>query len=476
MNILYVYTLDEAPSPKTPIRSPDLVQMGFSQIISLAEDHGYHATLLVLGSNSVKRHNMALLDSAMQAASPGLVCFTAVATQYPFVVSLAQHIKARYADTFLLIGGVHASLNPGAVIQDCFDGLCVGEGEFPTVELAGQLESGTSPRGIANLWIKKPDGSVEKNAPRPFMQDLDSLPLVNRKIWQPWIREPTGMHTVLLGRGCPYSCTYCCNHALRKLSVGKYVRMRSPANILAEIERVHRDYPATREVYLEVESIALDREWLKELSRKMSAFNSSNGHPFRFGTNYRVSKQSCNGEVFDLLREAGVGFINVGLESGCEHIRRDVLKRDYTNEQFLEARSLARERGIAVNTFNLLGIPGETLSDHMETVRVNRECQPEGLHTSIFFPYPGTELHERCRKEGLLKRNLPLELERRRSVLDLPGFSKRQIQHAFRWFEFRVYQGHRPTWKLLLRVALSVLWGSPRIAAALRRMRRMLTA
>ena len=75
---------------------------------------------------------------------------------------------------FLIAGGSHVSLNPGKAITDSFDAICIGEGEYPLLELADLLEQGLNPYKIQNLWIKN-GIDIEKNATRPFIEKLDEL-------------------------------------------------------------------------------------------------------------------------------------------------------------------------------------------------------------------------------------------------------------------------------------------------------------
>jgi len=100
-------------------------------------------------------------------------------------------------------------------------------------------------------------------------------------------------------------------------------------------------------------------------------------------------------------------------------------------------------------SFNMVGIPGETLADHMETVRLNRETRPHLSYTSIFFPYPGTELYRVCQKRGLLDQPLDVRRERRQAASDLPEFPCRAIQYAYNLFDWRIHEGH---WLLHIRL------------------------
>jgi radical SAM superfamily enzyme YgiQ (UPF0313 family) len=74
-----------------------------------------------------------------------------------------------------------------------------------------QLESGRKPGKIPNLYIKH-GTRIERNEPRPFMEDIDGLPFPDREMWAPRLANPLSRPSRLAGRGCPYQCTYCCNH------------------------------------------------------------------------------------------------------------------------------------------------------------------------------------------------------------------------------------------------------------------------
>lgn len=403
--------------------------------------------------------------------APDVAAFTCVSTQYPFIENVARAIRRVLPDAYLVIGGPHASLSPEDPAGSIFDAVCVGEGDEAMRELVGGLASGRHPSGIANMWLRQANGSIERNPPRPFLQDLDGLPHPDRDMWLPWVHEDHfDVPSVLLGRGCPHSCTYCSNHALRRLASGGYVRFRSPKSIVDEIDEVRRRYVSDdRCVYLEVETIAFDKGWTLELCDTLRRYNETLPGPLSFFCNYRISRRSLDGEVFGALAAAGFGRLNIGLESGSERVRREVLNRDYSNDDFFRAIELARDSGLEVNIFNMIGIPGETLNDHMETVRLNREARPGYSYTSIFFPYPGTDLHKVCDERGLLSDVRGHRLERVRPALDLPEFPRRQVQRAYDLFEWRIHKGRWPLHVRLRRLLRGHIYKSSAIDSAYRR-------
>jgi len=456
MKIMFIYSLDDTQSISRPLRSWSSIQFGISYISSVLKADGHSTQLVVLGSNNNFQDNIKLLNTFMGEFSPHLICVTAVASQYPFVKKIAGLIKSQWPDKYLVIGGVHATLNSSEVISDSFDAVCIGEGEYPILELCRQMEANTIPHGIANLWIKSPDGRIQENSPRSFLQDIDDLPFPDRTIWTSWMKEQLGAElAVLLGRGCPYGCTYCCNHALKKVASGKYVRFRSPENIIKEVAFLHATYPTHAKIYFEVESMALNKAWLIDFCNQLEAFNATINNLISYGCNFRISPQSIDEKIFLALKKANFYKVNIGLESGSERIRREILKRDYSNRDFLDVTVMARKVGLKIFVYNIIGLPGETYDDYMETVSLNRQCQPDNHLTGIFFPYPGTELYDMCIREGFINTTIDYRLERRQPVIDFPHFSKPQIQKAYIWFSYKVYKGYKPLWWVLMQTVMT---------------------
>ena len=456
MNILFVHSIDDILSPSRPLRSPAQMQFGISYISSVLKECGHHTKLIVL-SRMLGKNNIKIIDKSIAKFSPRLICFTAVYTEYRLIKNLAKYIKNQYPHIFLLAGGPHVSLNPGECITDGFDALCVGEGEYPTLELVSQLEKGRQPADIPNLWINH--GSlIEKNHPRTFLRDLDSLPFPDRQMWEEWIEEvPDSVTAVLLGRGCPFSCSYCCNHSLRNLAGGSYVRFRSPRNVVEEIKGITSQSPGGKNIYLEVETIGADKEWTLELCSQLEYLNTTLTHPIAYSTNLRITPNLKIEYLFAAFKKSNFTMVKIGLESGSERIRREILQRNYSNKDIIDAVSLARKYGLKVFFYNLIGIPGETLSDFKETIRINRICMPEVSIPHVFFPYPGTELYDLCKDLKLLPKVLDTDLERCKATLDLKGFSKKQIQDSYIWFHYDVYKGHKPMHKILFKVLVSKL-------------------
>ncbi len=418
------------------------------------------------------RNSLARIKEIIQNDKPQLLCLTAVTSQYPLIRKIATCVKDINPELCIIIGGHHATLNPDSTIQEpYFDAICIGEGEESIVAYVDQLVSGNQPTGINNLWIKnRHTGAIEKNLKAEFIQDLNGLPFIDRSLWDDFIVDKNRMHSVLVGRGCPNKCAYCSNHVLRRTGTGKYVRYRSPENVVEELAAICDRYDISS-VHLEAETLSINLEYTYKLCKALEAFNRIRTRPISFGANFSITRAIVgNGDFVAALKRANFDFINIGLESGSEQVRNEIMRRPiYSNSDLIDFCTIVREYGICLNLFVLIGTPGEEYSDYMQTIDCVRQCEPEHANVSIFYPYPGTDLFVLAKKQGLIKDNIVNpELERIRATLDLPGFSRKQIQKEYILFPYRAFKGKKSAADIAARVLRAYINTRPMMDRAYR--------
>lgn len=468
LQIACVYSVEDYINPQKPITTGYSIPFGIAMIASILKSAGYTIKTLVITPDTPL---LETLRSFIEDCQPKLFCLTAVSTQFPLMSQVAKVIKTIDPKIFIALGGHHASLAPEKAIS-CphIDAICIGEGENAVIEMAAQLEAGLQPSGIDNFWFKEPNsGMVEKNPTAPFIDNLDPLPFIDRDLWRPWINEPDLEPAVLVGRGCPNRCSYCSNHALRKLARGRYVRFRSPNNIVAEIEQIAQNFSVSA-IYLEVETIGANLAYALELCEVLAEFNRGRSNPIQFKINLSVTSkltQDINllDQLFSAFQRAGFVTLNIGLESGSERIRNGVLRRPpYTNEEIILFCNVARKYQIKIDLYVMIGIPGETLADFKKTIEVVRCCESNRNNLSIFYPYPGTDIYQIAKEKGYFsEQEIGHEKDRRRVYVKLPYFSQKRIMWEYIMFNYNVHKGKLPLQQIMIYTIETLLLASPNL-------------
>lgn len=90
----------------------------------------------------------------------------------------------------------------------------------------------------------------------------------------------------------------------------------------------------------------------------------------------------------------------MGVESGSERVRNQILKRGMKREAIVNAFKWAKEAGIRTSAFNICGSPTETEEEVMQTIQLNKECGADVGKMTVFTAFPGTELWDYCNKNG----------------------------------------------------------------------------
>jgi anaerobic magnesium-protoporphyrin IX monomethyl ester cyclase len=406
---------------------------GLGSLAAVAAREGFETDLVhVAEPVSEDRFRARLLESR-----PGLAAISATTNMFGWAARLARWSKAALPELPVVVGGVHATLQPEETLcEPAFDAAALGEGEWTLVEAARRIEAGQPYDDVAGLWTRTANGSIRRNPLRPLIADLDALPFPDRDVFG--FRKLVDFTknrraTMMASRGCPYSCTYCANRALRELLSGgdRYVRFRSPENVVAEAVEIRRRYPDVTNLVFHDDILLLDKNWFGEFAER---YARQVGLPFSMNGRANLIDE----EGMRLARQAGCRSIALGVESGSERMRREFLGRPMSDADLERAFRLCHEAGIAPMSFNMVGTIGEGPEDVLATAKLNARLGPSGgVQVSIFYPYPGTELYDRAKAEGRLT-GRSLESYFEDSVVRLERMTPRQVRRYFRSFRAMV--------------------------------------
>ncbi|HCJ65850.1 MAG TPA: hypothetical protein DHV62_00630, partial [Elusimicrobia bacterium] len=327
--------------------------------------------------------------------NPSLIAVSAMTTNYEKSLDLIKKINLKCK---VIFGGVHPTLMPESVInQKEIDFVCIGEGDEALPELCHYLENNNDISGIKNLYIKPEkecDGRVIKNDLRPFV-DLDSLPIPDLSIFDPRYFFRPFLGNIYKGifmstsRGCPRGCAYCVNDKLRTLFKGcgaHYMRFQSPRIVARNIEFLRNKYEITWFKFSDDTFLLRPLEQLYELKDLLKPLD------IMFGCS--VDPATVTEEKVKVAKEMGCVAMSIGIETGNEKIRRDVLNRHISNQQIKNAIGIVKNYGIKISTFNVIGLPGETKENVYETIRFNKELEIPDANVYILYPFPGTSIYE----------------------------------------------------------------------------------
>ena len=331
--------------------------------------------------------------------NPGLIGFSSTSHAFPIVKRLAGWLKEENLAAPVICGGIHATICPDETIHtEGIDMVCRGEGEEALLELCNALDKGRDSKNILNIWCKDKE-KIHKNPLRPPCQDLSTLPFPDRNIFQykDLFHERLGEASVMVSRGCPYQCSYCCNHVLRRIydQKTKPVSFRSPDNAICEIKQILKEFSFIKAIHFDDDILFLNKKWGADFMLK---YKTEIGLPFRCNMRPNLVDEY----KVKLMKEAGCFQVVVGLESGNEYIRNKVLNRNLSNDQMVNAFQLFKKARLTTKSFNMVGIPCEDVKSILDTIKLNAQVRADEMQVTMFQPYRGTTLYDLCVQKGYL--------------------------------------------------------------------------
>lgn len=384
----------------------DLDVIGLKSLHYTLRESGHSSYLLFLPEfNPNNNEGLSSLQEFIKTISPSFIGISLMSTEYFSAAALTGLFK-KMTEAPIIWGGIHPTIAP----EDCLnhaDYVCRGEGEQTILDIAMTLAAGGDLGTINNLCYRNQQGKIILNPLYPYQEDLDRLPVTGHlpehsfilsqgkvhpltvRLFRRYARYRGTTYSIMTSRGCPFSCTYCCNNFLFTLYGSKKVRRRSSAHVIAELEKVVAEHENISLINFQDDSfLSAPVETIQEFCE---LYRKRIGKPFVV----RCIPNSITKEKVALLKEAGLSWISLGLQSGSDRVCRDIYRRSSTRAAFLNAAAVISELKIAAFYDIILDNPFENDDDRIETAYTLLQT-PKPFYAQFYSLtlYLGTELHD----------------------------------------------------------------------------------
>jgi len=322
---------------------------------------------------------------------PDVVGLSSVSENFGYAQQVARLLKEK-ANPFILVGGPHFTSLP-EFLPECFDLGVVGEGEktFEQV-LRILLSEGHSKKHFMNIpgVVFKDDGKTIATGKAPQVQNLDALPLPDRKRWV----NAQGVPHIMTTRGCVYRCFFCAEP-----SIFKGFRQASPARILREVEFLSEQFPAVSHIRFYDDIFPVNKKRLRELCQLFE----ERGINKRFSFSCFIHARLVDEEVADLLKRMNFIYVQFGAETGSPQLIKQI-KPEASVDLNQKTIDLFWRKGIRVGLTLIVGTPEETEGDLQRTHEFIKKNRRKLLDVEISpaVALPGTSLWDHARKKGVI--------------------------------------------------------------------------
>lgn len=324
--------------------------------------------------------------------APKILSFYTRCDSYHIDLLIAQRIKDVLPETVIVFGGQQSDLCAFDTLNefDCVDFICRGEGETTIIPFFSSLLHHTPDLSVPGLAYKK-DGRIISNERPKMIDDFSPYPPIDYRLAiDAGDTVNTNGIAIDVGRGCPFSCTYCST----KLFWNRHYRLKSPESIVAEMQSLYDTFGLDTFVF-EHDMFTMNRAKVISICEKIKQLP----FPARWVCSARLD--CLDKELIDIMYDAGLRSLYIGIETGSPRIQK-LINKHLDLSAATEIINYANQKDIGVTVSMIYGFPEETGEDLSQSLDLWLKLLPSKKtsfqwHLLAFFP--GTELELKYRNE-----------------------------------------------------------------------------
>jgi radical SAM superfamily enzyme YgiQ (UPF0313 family) len=330
--------------------------LGLLSMASGLKQYGYDPILidlyLYLIANNKSPDLIKQMAEKILSHNPDVLGFSVMCSTLPVTLLIAKECKRLAPKLPIILGGAEVSFEEVEVLKTFkqIDIIARGEAETTIVELLKSLENKKELSNVLGITFRK-NNKIVRNPERPFMRDLDQLPLLDLSLLP---QLDLYAAEIEAGRGCPYQCTFCATCRMWK----RDFRMKSPQRLVQEMEQAQRHFKSP---YIEIihDHLLVSRKFAKEFLLLMK------DKGIIWGCNSRLD--ALDESLIEGLKQAGCRLIHLGIETGSPTTQKKI-KKNLPLEKLPRFLHLFSQNGIDFTLTFIIGFPGETESEINETL------------------------------------------------------------------------------------------------------------
>jgi anaerobic magnesium-protoporphyrin IX monomethyl ester cyclase len=384
-------TLVNPPYPPSVHSHPAFIPLGLAYLGAVAEKAGHQVTII---DCQAEKLNPEAFRRRIAQTRTDIVGITATTLLYKSAMKLVSIIKEVHPQATTVLGGSHGTFWDENALKEypALDIVVRREGELTFMELVEKIEGSMSLNGVLGITYRS-GPQIVRNPDRPFIEDLDSLPFPAHHLLPLENLRHNGkiIFPLVSSRGCVYWCDFCSTVRM----FGRGYRMRSPKNVVDEMQLIHDKYGVDQVTFYD-DAFSVDRSRVVKICEELHARKLN----LKWDCGTRVDM--VDHQLLKTMHDAGCFAVWLGVESGSEIIL-GAMNKKIKIEQTKKAYKTARQIGLMTIANVVLGFPGETEQTALETIRLVKELNPDDVGFYIATPYPGTPMYEQVIKNGWLR-------------------------------------------------------------------------